>query len=182
MIRKYADLIILSILWIVSIYSGVLVATVQYELGFQNFIGYGLLIIVTVLRFLKVRNTTTILGVILIIGSLNLIQFTCSTVTFFLTWTPPGQRFSIGIQPLSLLLLLFLTIANFSYFSGTILDLFSEDPKLAVERQKQLEEHYYQELRMLTDDKLQEILDNKGDYTYEQFKSARRLLIERNTF
>lgn len=78
--------------------------------------------------------------------------------------------------------MLFLLLANFSYISETILDLFSEDPKAALERQKQLDEHYYQELRQLTDDKLKEILDNKSDYTYEQFKAARRLLIERKTF
>ena len=60
--------------------------------------------------------------------------------------------------------------------------MFSEDPKAALERQKQLDEHYYQELRLLTDDKLKEILDNKSDYPHEQFKAARRLLIERKTF
>ena len=181
MFRKYIDLIILSILWIVSIYSGILALTSQYEIGLQNYIGYGLLFIITILRFLKVRKIKTILGVFLIIGSLNLIQFTCSTVTFFLSWTPPGNEFSFGIQPLSLFLLLFLVLTNFSFISETILDLFSEDPKVAQERQKQLDEHYYQELRLLTDDKLKDILDNKSDYPYEQFKAARRLLIERKT-
>jgi len=181
MIRKYSDLIILSILWIVSIYSGILVATGQFEIGLQNYVGYGLLLLITALRFLKVRKIKTVLGIFLIIGSLNLIQFTVSTATFFLSWTPPGQSFSFGIQPLSLILLLFLLLANFSYISQTILDLFSEDPKAALERQKQLDEHYYQELRLLTDDKLKEILDNKCDYPYEQFKAARRLLIERKT-
>jgi hypothetical protein len=181
MIRKYSDLIILSILWIVSIYSGILVATGQYEIGLQNYFGYGLLILITALRFLKVRKIKTVLGVFLIFGSLNLIQFTCSTVTFFLTWKPPGHEFTFGIQPLSLFLLLFLVFANFSYVSETILDLFSEDPKAALERQKQLDEHYYQELRQFTDEKLKEILDNKSKYPYEQFKAARRLLIERKT-
>jgi len=179
MIRKYCDLIIISILWIVSIYSGILVATGQYEIGLQNYIGYSLLILITALRFLKVRKKKTVLGVFLIIGSLNLIRFTCSTVTFFFAWTPPGQRFSFGIQPLSLILLLFLVLANFSYISETIIDLFSEGPKAALERQKQLDEQYYQELRLLTDSSLKEILDNKSEYPYEQFKAARRLLIER---
>ncbi len=181
MFRKYCDLIIISILWIVSIYSGILVATGQYEIGLQNYIGYSLLFIITALRFLKVRKIKTVLGVFLGIGSLNLIQFTCSTVTFFLAWTPPGQEFSFGIQPLSLFLLLFLILANFSFISETVLDLFTEDPIAAQERQKELDEHYYQELRLKTDEKLKEILENKIDYPYEQFKAAQRLLIERKT-
>ena len=113
MIRKYSDLIILLILWIVSIYSGILVATGQYEIGLQNYFGYSLLILITALRFLKVRKIKTVLGVFLIFGSLNLIQFTCSTVTFFLTWKPPGHEFTFGIQPLSLFLLLFLALTTF---------------------------------------------------------------------
>jgi len=181
MIRKYCDLIILSILWIVSVYSGILVVTGQFEIGIQNYLGYGLLFLLTALRFLKMRKFKTVLCVFLIIGSLNLIQFTVSTVTFFLSWTPPGQTFTFGIQPLSFILLLFLVLANSSYISEIVLDLFSEDPKEALERQKQLDEHYYQELRQLTDDRLKEILDNKSDYPYEQFKAARRLLIERKT-
>lgn len=179
MIRKYCDSIIISILWIFSIYSGILVTIGQFEIGFQNYFGYVLLILITALRFLKVRKIKTILGVFLIIGSLNLIQFTCSTVTFFLSWTPPGQTFSIGIQPISLFLLVFLVLANFSYISETILDLFSGDPKADLERQKLLDEHYYQQLRPLANDKLKEIFDNKSEYPYEQFKAAHRLLIER---
>jgi hypothetical protein len=124
----------------------------------------------------------TILGVFLIFGTLNLIQFTCSTVTFFLTWKPPGHEFTFGIQPLSLLLLVFLILANFSYVSETVFDLFAENPNAALERRKQLDEFYYQELRALSDDKLKEILDNKSDYPYEKFKAARRLLIERKAF
>jgi hypothetical protein len=180
MIKKYNDLIILAIIWIVSIYSVIVAIVTPYDILIQNYIGYGLLIGISVLRFLKIKWFKTILGIILVIGSINVIQYTYETVTFVFTWTPMGHRFSsFGIQPLSISLLILLVILNFSDFMGIVNCLFSEDPKIAVDRQKRIAENHYNELKTEKDDKLQDIIDNKGMYRPDYVKAAQRLIDER---
>jgi hypothetical protein len=180
MIKKYNDLIILSIIWIVSIYSLISVIANSYEIGIQNYIGYALLIGISVLRFFKVKRFKTILGILLVFGSINAIQFTYSTITFVFTWTPLGHKFSsFGIQPLSILLLILFVILNFSDFMRLVTDLFTEDPKIAVDRQKRITEKHYDELKNEKNAKLQDIIDNKNMYQIEYVKAAQRLVDER---
>lgn len=180
MIKKYNDLIILAIIWIVSIYSVIVAIATPYDILIQNYIGYALLIGVSILRFFKVKWFKTILGILLVIGSINAIQYTYATVTFVFTWTPMGHRFSsFGIQPLSISLLILLIVLNFSDFMGLINGLFSEDPKIAVDRQKRIAEKHYNELKNEKDDKLNDIIANKGMYQVDYVKAAQRLIEER---
>jgi hypothetical protein len=180
MIRKHSDLIIISILWLVSIYSVISAILYSYEIGIQNYIGYGLLIGISVLRFFSNKRFNTLLGILLVIGSINAIQFTYSTVTFVFSWSPLGQRFSsFGIQPLSISLLIILIILNFSDFMRLINGLLSEDPKVAADRQKRLVERHYNELIDEKDDKLNDIIANKSMYQIAYVKAAQRLINER---
>ena len=180
MIKRHNDLLILSILWIVSIYSGISVILYSFEIGIQNYIGYVLLIGISVLRFLKIKRFKTILGILLVLGSVNAIQFTYSTVAFVFSWTPMGHRFSsFGIQPLSISLLILLIILNFSDFMKLVNGLMSEDPKIAADRQKRIAEKLYNELKNEKDDKLNDIIENKGMYQVDYVKAAQRLIDER---
>jgi hypothetical protein len=180
MIKKYNDLIILSIIWIVSIYSVIVAIITPYDILIQNYIGYALLIGISTLRFFKIKWFKTIFGILLVIGSINAIQFTYATVTFVFTWTPIGHRFSsFGIQPLSISLLILLIVLNFSDFMRLINGLLSEDPKVAADKQKRIAEKHYNELRNEKDAKLQEIIDHKNLYQFEYVKAAQRLIDER---
>ncbi|HLO91106.1 MAG TPA: hypothetical protein VK172_08080 [Lentimicrobium sp.] len=179
MIKRNCDLIIISILLLVSINAIIMVVIEKHIIGIQNYVGYSLLVFLVILRILKFRKMRTAIGVFLMLGSFNLIQFTYSTVTAGLSLIPFGQEFKVGFQPLSLLLLIFLVLANFSYFFGRILDIFSVDPRVVQDRQKEIEKHYYNELKQLSDERLKEIVENKNDFPYEEFKVARILLIER---
>jgi hypothetical protein len=180
MIKKYNDLIILSIIWIVSIYSMIMAIVTPYDILIQNYIGYALLIGISALRFFKIKWFKTILGILLIIGSINAIQYTCATVTFVFTWTPMGHRFSsFGIQPLSISLLILLIVLNFSDFMRLINGLLSEDPKVAADKQKRIAEKHYNELRNEKDAKLQDIIGNKNLYQIEYVKAAQKLIDER---
>ncbi len=180
MIKKYNDLIILTIIWIVSIYSMIAAIVTPYDILIQNYIGYALLIGISALRFFKIKWFKTILGVLLVIGSINAIQFTYATVTFVFTWTPMGHIFSsFGIQPLSISLLILLIVLNFSDFLRLINGLLSEDPKVVVDKQKRIAEKHYNELRNEKDAKLQDIIDNKNLYQIEYVKAAQRLIDER---
>jgi hypothetical protein len=182
MIKKYNDLIILAIIWIVSIYSVISVIVYSYEIGIQNYIGYGLLIGISILRFIKIKKIKTILGVFLIVGSINVIQFTYSAmiVFFSLSWPAYGDRtVSFGIQPLSTILLIFLIVVNRSDFIGLIANIFFEDPQIAIERRKRTAAKHYNELKSENDSKLQEIIDNKNMYQLEYVKAAQKLIEER---
>ena len=180
MIKKYNDLIILAIIWIVSIYSVIVAIVTPYDILIQNYIGYALLIGVSILRFFKIKWFKTILGILLVIGSINAIQFTYATVTFVFSWTPMGHRFSsFGIQPLSLSLLIILVILNFSDFMRIANSLFSEDTEIVAERQKRITEKHYNELKTEKDDKLYDIIANKGMYQINYVKAAQRLIDER---
>jgi len=180
MIKKYNDLIILTIIWIVSIYSVIVAIITPYDILIQNYIGYALLIGISVLRFFRIKRFKTILGILLVIGSINAIQFTYSTVTFVFSWTPMGHRFSsFGIQPLSISLLILLIILNFSDFMRLINGLLSEDPKVVVDRQKRIAEKHYYELKNEKDDKLNDIVANKSMYQFDYVKAAQRLIDER---
>jgi hypothetical protein len=180
LIQKYSDLVILTIIWIISIYSVIIAVIDSYNIGIQNYIGYGLLIGISVLRFLKVKKFKTILGIFLIVGSINLFQFTYSTISLVLSWTPLGHRFlSFGFQPLSISLLIFFLIANFSEFIHLLTDLFSEDPKVEFERQKRIATRHYDALKNEKDSELQTIIDNKSKYQIESVEAAKRLIEER---
>lgn len=182
MIKKYNDLIILSIIWIVSIYSVFVAIVTPYDLLIQNYIGYALLIGISILRIFRIKWFKTILGIVLVIGSVNAIQYTYATVTFVFTWTPMGHRFSsFGIQPLSISLLILLLILNFSDFMRLMNSLLSEDPKIVTDRQKQIAEKHYNELKNEKNDKLNDIIANKDMYQVDYVKAAQRVINERKT-
>jgi hypothetical protein len=179
-IKKYSDLVILLMIWMVSIYSLISVIVNSYIIGIQNYIGYGLLVGVSALRFFKVKRFKTILGGLLVVGSINVIQFTYSTMTFIFTWSPMGHSFSsLGIQPLSASLLILLIVLNFSDFIKFLAGLFSEDPKMANDRRNQIASKYDNELKNEKNSTLQDIVDHKNMYQTEYVKAAQRLIEER---
>jgi hypothetical protein len=128
MIKRYSDLIVLTIIWIISIYSIILVFIKSYDIGIQNYIGFGFLILLTALRILQIKKFKTFLAILLLLGTFNAIQYTYSTVTLVFTFSPFGSNFSsLGIQPLSFVLLLFFIIANFSEVLSIINKLLKEE-------------------------------------------------------
>lgn len=182
MIKRNSDLIILVIIWIISIYSVTYAIINSIEIGIQNYTGYGLLIGLSILRYLKIRKFKTILAIVLVFGLINAIQFTYTTMTLVFSWKPFGNSFStFGIQPLSLCLLLFLILFNYSEFRSLLTDTFAENPNEAIERQKRIVEKHYEELKNEKNIKLQEIIDNKKMYQFEHFVAAQKLLDERKT-
>ena len=94
----------------------------------QHYAGYGTLLLLTVLRLFNIKMIRTVIGLALIAGSMNLIQFTHAMMTVNLNWTPMGNNLTgIKFNPLCAVLFLFLIIANFSDFMALIKYLFSGD-------------------------------------------------------
>lgn len=112
-LKKYSDIIILSVLWIVSVYSVVQAILGNYILGLKSFLGYGTLLILSTLRFFEIKKYKMVLTIFLFIGSLNLIQFTHSTISIVFHVSSRGNELSsIGFQPYSTLLLACFLILN----------------------------------------------------------------------
>lgn len=180
MIKKHSDIIILLIIWAVSIVSIFIALTESYTIYIQNYIGYSLLVVASVLRILKVKRFKTILGGMLVLGTVNAIQFTYFTNIFVFTLIPFGHRFSsFGMQPLSIVLLIVLIALNFSAFMDLIHRSTTEDPQTLAERQKQMDEKYYNELKNEKDDVLHSIIANKAMNRREYIKAAQQIIEER---
>ncbi len=182
MIKRYSDVIILTIIGLVSVYSIIIVVFRSYEIGLQNYIGYGMFGGITILRLLKLKKIKTLLAILLIIGSTNAIQFTYSSFTFLfeLSWSAfDGASISLGLQPLSAILLIFLIIVHRTYIIGLVEDLLHEDPKIAEMKQRMVADKHYNDLKTAKESTLKEIIDNRSMYQVEYVKAAIKVFEER---
>ena len=178
--KKKSDLIIIMILWIISIYSVIMAFVGSVNIEIQNYIGYGLLLVVSVLRYFKTKRIKTILGVILIFGTFKAIQFTTTLAFYFKSTNKIGsQSFSFGFEPITFFLLILLIVFNLSDFMRLIAYIFSEDPQIKKERKIKRIESLYEELKNENDSKLKEIIENRNMYQIEYVSAAERLIEER---
>lgn len=182
MIKRYSDVIILTIIGLISVYSIIMVVFRSYEIGLQNYIGYGMFGGITILRLLKLKKIKILLAILLIIGSTNAIQFTYSSFTFLfeLFWSAfDGASISLGLQPLSAILLIFLIIVHRTYVIGLVEDLLHEDPKIAEMKQRIVADKHYNDLKTAKESTLKEIIDNRSMYQVEYVKAAIKVFEER---
>ncbi|MDD2798122.1 MAG: hypothetical protein PHV20_05970 [Bacteroidales bacterium] len=181
MLNKYYDTIIISILWVSAIIGIVFSFLQNTDILIQNYMGYGLLSAVTILKFTNPKLEKILLSVLLLIGSFNVIQFTQSTITTTFSWHPMNiTTFSIGIQPLSFSLLIFLLITKFNVIAPILFQFFAADPKIEKERQNAVINKRYDELQNETDASLEEMITNKEKYQIEYVKAAEKIIYERN--
>lgn len=180
MLKKTIEIIILSSLWILSIYTLYLVGFKSYVIGVPNYLGFGLLAGVTILKFLKVRKFKTILALFLVAGSFNLFQFTYSTVTLVFSFSPLGRDFStLGIQPLSSTLLLLFSIAYFTEIRVFLQKYLGSDAKLKEETEAGIVDFFYEKLFNKTDNELADIINHANSYQTGYVKAANRLIDEK---
>ena len=180
MLRKTIDIIILSTLWIFTIYTLFLVVVKSYDIGLQNYIGYGLLTGITILKFLNIRKFRTILAVFLIAGSFNLFQFTHSTITMLFTFSFGESDFStLGIQPLCTVLSILFAIAYFPEIREFLQKYLAVDNESKEESEQGVVDFFYQKLQNKTDNELTDILNDSSSYQIGFVKAAQKLIDER---
>jgi hypothetical protein len=177
MLKRNCDILILVIIWIIAGISIIVGVLNSYQIGLQSYVGYGLLIAISILRLICIKRFKTIFGVFLILGSLNVFQFTVTTFSLVFGWRE--SQFPIGLQPLSLILLIFFVVLNYSEWRQFIDDLFSEDPKIMAQKEKRISSKYYNILFNEKDDKLQNIIENKNMYQIEYFNAAKNIMDDR---
>lgn len=175
-INKYSDLIILILLWGITLYSVFVTQTTIYELTLKNFIAYSILVVITLLRTLKVRKIKTLLALTLLIASFNLISFIYKnyTLTFGITILSIKLNF-LGIQPLSLVLLLFLLLTDIKRVM-LILNKYFPSEKHNNNDYSSLKNMFLKKFKDYNINQLKDILDEKDKYQDEAVEAAKILL------
>ncbi len=181
MIRKHSESIILTIIWLISIYSLTITIVKNYEIGISNYIGYILLVAITILTIIKFRNRRTVIAIFLLIGSFNLFQFTYSTTTLFFSLSIFGKAYSsIGLQPVCLTLLFFFVLINRSEVTSTLKKIILSVPN-KKQKEQNIENEFYQKIKEKPDSDLLKIIENKKDYQAEFINAAKKVITERKT-
>ena len=111
--KKHISTIIILILWVVCLLTLGLVFFKSYALRLENYIALGFLIIITIAKVANISHIKIWLGIILILGSLNIISFTYQDyiISFGLKFLGLNLP-TISIEPLSFILLLILVITD----------------------------------------------------------------------
>jgi hypothetical protein len=176
MLKMKNDVIILIIIWITAVISFIVSVLNSYYIGLQSYVGYVILVVLSFLRIIRLKRFKTVLGIVLILGSLNVFQFTVSRIGLHLG---PGESHFLDLQPLSLVLLIFFISFNYSECRQFIDDFFAEDPRITAQREKSVKAKHYNLLKNEKDERLQDIIENKNIYQVEYFNAAQRIMDER---
>jgi hypothetical protein len=181
MIKRNSDLIILSIIWILSIISIITAIIASQNLGVHIYLSYIFLLIISILRYFKVKGFKIYLAIFLVLGMIGLIQFSQFfwTTEFGMSFRENGIN-TVEFHTLFLILIIYFILANFGGISGIITDIFSENINDKIERQRRTTDKYYEELKLEKNEKLQDIIDNKNIFQVEYYRAAKKLLEERN--
>ncbi len=182
MLKKTIDVLVLSSLWIFSIQTLFDVLGDGTVIGWPNYIGFGLLILLTILKVLKVRKFRTMLAVFLIAGSFNLFQFTSSTITFVFTFSPLGHDFStLGVQPLCSFLTLLFTFAYIREIRLVLQKFSGVDQESKEESMRDAVDFFYEKLMSKPDEELNKIVSDSSSYQLGCVHAARKLIAERKS-
>ena len=182
MIKKYNDIIILITIWIISITSIIIAITESNNFNIRAYFGYSVLIILSILRFYRIKRFKIYLGVFLLLGLTGLLQFSQFfwTTSFGLSASQHSIS-SIQLHIIFLILILFFIITNLSRLSEFFADISSDDALVKDERQKRRIDTYYDELINEKDEFLQNIIDNREIYQQEYYRAALKIQEERKT-
>jgi hypothetical protein len=177
--KRIISILIISFLWILTIYSLIVTTRTEYELNTSNYIAYALLLILTFLKVVNVKKLNTILGVILLLGMLNLISFTYKTYSISFGITIAEIRLNtIGLQPLSLVLLLVLILFDVDGARNILKKIFPETKPDNFKDKDNLKKSFREKYKGLTQIELETIVKNESSYQKEAILAAKDLLEE----
>lgn len=112
--KQKIDKAVISILWILTIWTLIVIFTQNGHITIRNIIAFAALISLTILNILKTKKLKSILGLILIGGTVNGLVFTPIDLNIQLgvTIAKSSEFLSLGIQPISLILLITFMLAH----------------------------------------------------------------------
>ena len=133
--RKVLDLLPLLILITALVYSFVYFNFRIDQFPFQFLAGLGLTIVTTLTCFFWKKGFKTVLGITLILGTINLIKFLPLYVTFGggLTFSAFDTGFIISIQLFSFVVLLIFSYVNWGRLKQIVGDVIKDNPLTEAE-------------------------------------------------
>ena len=168
-LQNIIDFVILAIFAVFSINTIVNHFQSDGVLSIQHYIGFLAIICSFTIRLLNRKIGRYFIGFQLILGSLNLFNYTISSITFVFT-----IRFtsiwinSIGIQPLSFLVMILFIILNFKSINRILRGIFEDSPEDKAALYKIKKDKYENEFRGYTITELEDIIKNRKN-SYEPF-------------
>jgi hypothetical protein len=182
--RKVLDVFPLLVLIAAFVYSFVYFNFRIDQFPFQFLAGLGLVIVTTSIYFFWKKAFKTVLGITLILGTINLIKFLPLYVTFGggLTFNAFDTEFTISIQLFSFVVLLIFTYINWERLKQIVGDVISYKPLTKAEvverREKKIERFKIQ----FKDRSINEIktISQSDTFDKEAVEAAKRLLVDKN--
>lgn len=177
MIKKYSTEIVLVVLTM-FILEGLFQTIIgNYSTGWQFYLGIVLVVLFWGLYFFKKNILKRILGMGLVLGFFNIIEFTYYHFIFGFSWSPPGQIFtSVGIQPFIFILFLFFLFTNSKKVISLLASLSTKSSEENEADQNFLIQKYRKKLRGEPLEKLKTIVDHPNDYQKEYILAAQELI------
>jgi hypothetical protein len=182
--RKILDILPLLILICALIYSFVYFRFRIDQFPFQFIVGLGLTIVTTSTYFFWRKGFKTVLGITLILGTINLIKFLPLYVTFGggLTFSAFETGFIISIQLFSFVVLLIFTYVNWGRLKQLVGDLIKDKPLTeaeVIERREKKIERFKMQFKDRSINEIEAISQN-DTFDKEAVEAARRLLVDKN--
>ena len=182
--RKVLDLLPLLILIGAFVYTFVYFNFRIGQFPFQFLAGLGLTIVTTSAYFFWKKGFKTVLGITLILGTINLINFLPLYVTFGggLTFSALDTGFNISIQLFSFVVLLIFTFVNWGRLKQIFGDLIKDKPLTEAEVIEQREKKIERFKIQFKDRSINEIktISQSDIFDKEAIEAARRLLVDKN--
>jgi len=173
-IKKNCDLIIVGILTIVSMIGLYRKYDYGVSIEVRNYLAYFVIVSLVIFRLLKFKKGKTVLGIALLIGTFNLIQFTHSSFTFSFSL---GGLTVLKFQPVSFFALIGLIVMDIDGTRKFLRFLFPEkSEEIVIEENTVLIESFKDKYESYPKGKLQEIIDNPESYQKSAVEAARQLI------
>jgi hypothetical protein len=182
--RKVLDLLPLLILIAACIFSFIYFNFRIDEFPLQFLAGLGLTIVATLTYFFGKRVFKIVLGITLILGTMNLIKFLPYYVTFGggLTFFAFDTGFIISIQLFSLVVLLVFAYVNWTRLKQIVGEVLKDKPLTEAEVIEQKEKKIERFKAQFKDRSINEIesISQSDTFDKEAVEAARRLLVDKN--
>lgn len=181
--RQLIPLLLLTILTIITLTIFVVGefsnnADNRFILTIKHYLGFTILIINYLVYFYSRKQFKIIIGVTLILGLFNLINFTASEIS---TYIGIGSL-KIGCQPYFFLICFVTYISNRKAVNNLIGELFGPTPEKAIQKQEKYEtetiQRFIDKYQSYSNEQLENILTDKR-YVSEALEASKRILEQR---
>ena len=179
--EKEIDNIIIVILGVISLSTIIVSVVLHYDLSLRNYLAFAGLATVGFSKVLKGKKTKTILGIVLIVGSINALIFTYFDFYFVFNFSVGNliDLSILGIQPLSLILLLILVSTHWQETKAAIKKILMPSPEEIKDNKEDIIKTFKKRYQTKSDAELYYMLENRKEFSDEAILAVEELMHSR---